>query len=88
MNDKHTRIKRLETAAGGGPCDLCGYGQPGPVRVIVYAPEVGEDVGRTEYCSKCGRPTKIVLHWPEDDVPGGLRDLDATREGLGGDDDE
>ena len=60
------RIRSLEVAHGGGPCEECGDGGGGPETwEVVWMDPV--EPAEPEWCGTCGRPLEIVVSW--DGIP-------------------
>lgn len=60
-----TRVKHLETSAGGGNrCPECGFdGDYSKLKISTsWAPSSSEPT-KNRYCSTCGRPTHVVITW-------------------------
>jgi ribosomal protein S27AE len=57
-----TRLKKLEEKHGR-ECPECGFdGDWSKIRFSSHIPKPDE-VRDNEYCSTCGRPTRICLRW-------------------------
>jgi hypothetical protein len=66
------RVEKLEVGGGdgGGPrCSECGGlpdREPGPddTYELVFTPP--EEAGENEWCPRCGRQTRIIIGWGND----------------------
>ena len=61
------RLGRLEDRYGGPECPECGDdGNPdGEVRYNIIWPGPDDEPSKPEWCSTCGRQTRIVLTWDD-----------------------
>jgi hypothetical protein len=73
---KHATIsRRLDAAegslaAGGGPrcpdCDGPGDAEPDPSDTYELVFTTPEEAGENEWCPRCGRQTRIIIGWGND----------------------